>query len=620
MAFVRKKIKKGNPYYYIVESYRDGGHVKQRILEYIGPPDNLMALALKGWQAQNDSNEPTVPAVPSSFSFRSYLHGSCMAMYYMAQKIGIEKILDQHLPPKTVKGQSRSRVLLFAMIHRAVDPGSKNSFPSWAKETSLPYYLKFDADDFNSASFWEAMDGISEDNIVLIQRAIVDRVMEMTGITPTTFHLDYTNYFTFIDSKNNRCVMCRRGHNKQKRDDLRQFSLAMLTSYALQVPFIFELYDGNKNDKSEFASFTDFIRKELKAHQVDPSEVTIVFDGGSNSEENFKDLGFHFICAHTMTSCKELYDISLDQYKEIHTEGGQKRLAYRIDHMRFSGIEGAGILTYSKALEDGQMTELKKDIGKAEELCAEINEKLARPNTRIYTELKRRKERIETEIRKAEEHNAALKKEQQEKKTRGRQKKEKAVPVWDEESELKAILEGMLYKGRKYIREFSSVSVYKNHDGSWNARFGVDNEAKDAYCKKYYGKKLTCTDRTDWTSEQILTAYCEQECIENNIFKVSKDTDHFSVRPQYHWTDDKIRVHTFICLCAMTIAEMLRIEFENSGMNLTKAAMLDQLSTIRDGWVFENEKKVTRTLEKMDNGQEKLWSVVERLKNELAEN
>lgn len=42
MAFIRKKKVKGKNYYYIVESYKENGAVKQRVLGYIGTADNLL--------------------------------------------------------------------------------------------------------------------------------------------------------------------------------------------------------------------------------------------------------------------------------------------------------------------------------------------------------------------------------------------------------------------------------------------------------------------------------------------------------------------------------------------------------------------------------------------------
>ena len=42
MAFIRKKIVRGRPYYYVVENKLVGGKVKQKIIFYIGTADNLL--------------------------------------------------------------------------------------------------------------------------------------------------------------------------------------------------------------------------------------------------------------------------------------------------------------------------------------------------------------------------------------------------------------------------------------------------------------------------------------------------------------------------------------------------------------------------------------------------
>ncbi len=42
MTFIRKKKIKGKIYYYVVESYKKKGFVKQRVLYYIGTADNLL--------------------------------------------------------------------------------------------------------------------------------------------------------------------------------------------------------------------------------------------------------------------------------------------------------------------------------------------------------------------------------------------------------------------------------------------------------------------------------------------------------------------------------------------------------------------------------------------------
>ena len=136
------------------------------------------------------------------------------------------------------------------------------------------------------------------------------------------------------------------------------------------------------------------MREHLEKMDIPLDEVTITFDGGSNSEENFKNLGFHFICAHSLVSHKDLYEIDLDEYEDIQLHNGTIKKAYRVDDRVFSGVKGTGILTYSKALEDGQRGELERDIQNAQKLSEESNEKLGKPHSKIYTDLKNAKKNV----------------------------------------------------------------------------------------------------------------------------------------------------------------------------------------------------------------------------------
>ena len=42
MVFIRKKVRKGNIYYYIVENKREGSKVHQKVLYYIGTIKTLI--------------------------------------------------------------------------------------------------------------------------------------------------------------------------------------------------------------------------------------------------------------------------------------------------------------------------------------------------------------------------------------------------------------------------------------------------------------------------------------------------------------------------------------------------------------------------------------------------
>ena len=621
MARIRPKKKKNSTFYYLVESRRSGPNnsPREHILEYIGTVDNLVAFI-------NKQLSSTAPGKDSSSSgttnitFKSYEHGAEIALYKTAQLLGIEQIFDQCFKQRKLKGLNRSRILLLAMIHRMIDPGSKNAFSEWAKKTSLPYHLRFNPEDLSSQTIWEAMDGITWEQIEKAQELLTKRALEVFPTELTNLHLDYTNYFTFIDSFNNRCDICRRGHNKQKRDDLRQFSLALITSAGLQIPLVWELYDGNKNDKMEFADFTAFAAKAMKAHGInDPKSVILTFDGGSNSEANFAALPFSFICAHTMTSFPDLYETDLDMYQELTLRNGHTRCAYEIPELTFSGVSGKGVLTFSQALYDGQLAELEKDIKAFSDACADIVSSIGHARGRYAQMIRKARMDHDAEVLRIEKYNSDIRKDYEEKvakgiRIRGKQKQPKPVPTWDEASVAKELILSAALKGRKDLQSFVDVSVVISDDSCQIPKvvWGIDNEKKTAYIRKYFGKKLITTNRNDLSMLDILSTYAEQECIEN-LFKVSKNTDHFSIRPQFHWTDQKIRVHVMICLMGIAAVEVLRRKTKEAGLEYSKEALIDKLASIRDGWVIRDMKKAERVLEDMDEEQHKLMEIVEKL-------
>lgn len=59
-----------------------------------------------------------------------------------------------------------------------------------------------------------------------------------------------------------------------------------------------------------------------------------------------------------------------------------------------------------------------------------------------------------------------------------------------------------------------------------------------------------------------------------------KDPHVVSFSPMHHWTDEKIRVHVFYCVLALTIAHLMRREAENAGHHLSVRALLASLRGI----------------------------------------
>ena len=57
-----------------------------------------------------------------------------------------------------------------------------------------------------------------------------------------------------------------------------------------------------------------------------------------------------------------------------------------------------------------------------------------------------------------------------------------------------------------------------------------------------------------------------------------KNTKHLSVRPLWHWTNQKIEVHIFICVLAFRLCSLLHKELKLKGIDLSINEMLNKLS------------------------------------------
>ena len=95
-----------------------------------------------------------------------------------------------------------------------------------------------------------------------------------------------------------------------------------------------------------------------------------------------------------------------------------------------------------------------------------------------------------------------------------------------------------------------------------------------------YGKRFLITDRNEWSDEQILLAYRGQSEVEE-AFPQLKDDEHMAVRPQYHWTDQKICVHTFCCLLALLLGRLVEFKARQLHYSQGLSGLLDLLATVR---------------------------------------
>ena len=92
-----------------------------------------------------------------------------------------------------------------------------------------------------------------------------------------------------------------------------------------------------------------------------------------------------------------------------------------------------------------------------------------------------------------------------------------------------------------------------------------------------------------------------------------KNTRHISLRPQYHWTDQKIAVHVFCCVLALLLCSLLEREMHRRGLTMSAFELLDQLGRIQEvGVVYPGKKPFVRTtLSQMTDDQRALYETLD---------
>ena len=145
----------------------------------------------------------------------------------------------------------------------------------------------------------------------------------------------------------------------------------------------------------------------------------------------------------------------------------------------------------------------------------------------------------------------------------------------------------------------------------------VQEDKKAGVINKYYGKHLLVTDLGDEDTVKILNVYRDQEFVER-FFRDSKDTQHYSVRPIYHWTDQKIRVHVWICYLGLTLSKLATYVLKREvNYKITCPELLERLDNVQECLVIMKvngeQLKPVKTLNELEGKDLEVWTAAEKM-------
>ena len=536
MASLQSVRVRGNRYWRIVESRRVNGKPRPIVVAYLGKADDLLARL----------------RAADSLRLRSRSHGAVAAVYALARELDLSGTIDRHLAasgrrdrqqpvhvpdprriPARHDGLSVGRSMELVSVGRTCHATSKRGFVEWAHTTSLGELAAVDLECLTSQHFWDQMDQIPIEVLAEVEREIIGRAIEQFNLPLDTVLYDATNFFTFIASTNTRCKLPARGRNKQKRHDLRQLGVALLCTRRDGIPLMHQMYGGKVPDARSFAAVLPLIRQRLVDLGRELSSLTLVYDKGNVSQLN-QDLvdhsNLHYVASLTAASQRALITEANAHLAPVELDRDESVMAYRTRRTIW-GVERTTVVVVSETLRAGQLRGIMQHLASAQQWLHDLADTLRR----------------------------------------GKQKRTQATLQRDIETRL---------MGRQHLKEVLRFTLGRTGRAltlSWE----FDRVALDVLARDWLGRLVLVTDRDDWSSAEIIQAYRGQSQVEA-VFAHLKDPVHVMLRPQHHWTDQKLHVHVFTCVIGYLLARLLHLRAQQAtGYTRSMERLLDTLAEVR---------------------------------------
>jgi len=559
MASLVFKKSRGHSYAYWVRSARVNG--KPRIVEqvYLGTKDRFLE------ELKAHFTRGKTPATPLK-KLRIKEFGASAWLWHWAQQLELVEIVNRHVPAVDKKRRTQLSVghyLVIAAVNRAVQARSKRSlYTDWYQDSVVSRLCPAQPGELTSQRFWDHMDQVDAAHIEAIQQDLLGKLRQLFPLGQETLLYDTTNYFTFIDTFNDRCGLAQRGNNKQKRRDLRQLSLALFADEKTGLPLYHQCYRGNQPDVSQATSaWNDLVRSWMEGLKRVPEQLTLVFDKGNCSKKNLAHLQtapMHYVGSIPGRWVADLLDIDLENFEKLNLPGTKHIKVHRCRYSLWEK-ERTLLVVFSPSFYRKQRAAMNR-------LQQKVDSQLVELAVAIQNWNQRRK-----------------------------------GPGYRQESVEKKIHQ---WTSRDHLREFLELDLDVEDSQVVALNWCWDRKRKREVQRRHLGKTILFTDQHEWESSALVIAYRKLWKSEA-LFRLSK-ARRGPWWPLYHWTDSKIRVHALYCYFSLLLLSILQLKLQEGGLTLSTDHCVSRLQKIQEALVVYTNGSAERVLTDLDDSQQSL--------------
>jgi transposase len=314
MAFIRE-IKRGKSVYLAkVESFREEGKVKQRVVEYIGKKEGGGAVI------KTDLNKVQVSTVKRFADIKALIH--------LAYELKLNYLLGKH-----------HKFILAMVIAHLLCKGSVLKISSWVQHTLLLEQLGLET--LSTKGLYEALDHLNDLPFARVEAALSKHWAVIAPTDTSCFVLDVTDTYFAGSSTDTKL---RKGKDGKVSKLLQ---IGLVVSFENGFPILHKCYGGNIS--------TMKILGDLLVSVSALGLSAIVLDRGFYSEENVTDLehlGMEVIVGVKQTTGIQKQFLDTIDREVIYSAKNQVILKETIVYAQhFAYLHGRLIVLYNPKLE-----------------------------------------------------------------------------------------------------------------------------------------------------------------------------------------------------------------------------------------------------------------------------
>lgn len=329
---VKRGGNKRHPHDYlqIVESYRDGKTVRQRVIASLGRLDELKARgqidALVRSFSRFSESLAVIEKASDITGCMSYLWGPVTVFERLWRKQGLDEILGRLSRDRRYRFDV-GRTAFALALHRIVAPGSDLACTRWLRhlegeglrEIALQHL-------YRTVGFLSEVRADLEQELFFRDRDLFSGPLDLV-------FLDTTSIYGYRDRET---PLRKRGHSRDHRSDLPQVVVAVVVDRR-GWPISWDVFPGNTHDTKAFRSVVKGLRERFEI-----GRVIVVCDRGMTSEQNLallaedRDAPMDYIVGCRMRNVREVKEEVLSRRGRYHKVSENLKVkAVRVGERRY---------------------------------------------------------------------------------------------------------------------------------------------------------------------------------------------------------------------------------------------------------------------------------------------